>query len=243
MSSVAREFFVDEHISGFKLFGSLHLFLILVVFFGLFLIYHYRNDIAHIKRKKMVRYLLCLILLSNMLIYYGELIYYGNYTWKTHLPLHFCYISGFSFMYYLLTEKRKVYHIIYFFSFLGPLPAILWPKMVSSFDSFIFYQWIISHHVFLLGSFFIYYMDQFHLEHKDVFHTFLSAQLIFIVMSVFNQIFNTNYIFSSGIPEYMFRLYPILEYFNYPFLLIEVLGIVVLGIAYIPVLLNKRENN
>lgn len=243
MSSVIEEFFVDNHISGFKFFGPLHLFLILVVFLGLYLIYHYRNHIVKIKHKKLVRYALCLILLSNMLIYYGELIYYGNYTWKTHLPLHFCYISGFSFIYYLLTQNRKVYHIVYFFAFLGPLPAILWPKMVSTFDSFIFYQWIISHHVFLLGSFFIYFMDSFHLGHKDVFHTFMSAQFIFIIMSLFNWGFGTNYIFSSGIPEYMFKLYPVLEYFNYPFFLIEILGIVVLGIAYIPVLLTNRENN
>lgn len=243
MSSVVKEFFVDEKMSGFNLFGPLHLFLIGLVFLGLTLIYRNRNRIANIKNKKAIRYTLCIILFLNMMVYYGELIYYGNYTWKSHLPFHFCYISGFSFMYYLLTEKRSIYKIVYFFAFIGPLPAILWPKMVSTFDSFIFYQWIISHHVFLLGSFFVYFMDHFDLNKRDVYRTFLTAQMIFIVMSIFNFFFKTNYIFSNEIPDYMFQLYPFLKYINYPLVLIEILGFIVLGCAYIPVYLNKRSNN
>lgn len=243
MSSVVREFFIDEKTTGFQFFGPVHLLSVSVVFLGLLVIYWKREKIFKIKQKKLIRFLLCFVLLSNMLIYYGELIYYGNYTWKNHLPLHFCYISGFSFMYYLISQKREIYKVIYFFAFIGPLPAILWPKLTSTFDSFLFYQWIISHHVFLLGSFFIYFMDGFDLTKKDVFHTFIVAQIIFIVMSIFNVCFGTNYIFSSNIPKYMFRLYPFLKYVNYPLILIEILGIVVLGLSCIPIYLNKQRNN
>ena len=132
--------------------------------------------------------------------------------------------------------------MIYFLAFIGPVPAIIWPKMVSSFDSFIFYQWIISHHVFLLGSFFLYYAYDFHIQKKDLWKVLIVANIVLLFATGFNMIFKTNYIFSSEIPAHVFELYPFLKYFNYPLLILEVTGMVMVWIAYIPVYLKQRED-
>ena len=96
-----REFFVDE-VAGttFTLFGPLHIALILFVVIGLGLIYRYRHQIYHLsdRAKKIIKYGLVIVLYLNMLIYYNGFAYYGIYTWKNHLPIHFCYIASFSFM-------------------------------------------------------------------------------------------------------------------------------------------------
>ena len=240
-----REFFVDE-VAGttFTLFGPLHISLILFVVIGLGLIYRYRHQIYHLndRTKKIIKYGLVIVLYLNMLIYYNGFAYYGIYTWKNHLPIHFCYIASFSFMIACLLRKRSWYHVIYFLAFIGPVPAIIWPKMVSSFDSFIFYQWIISHHVFLLGSFFLYYAYDFHIQKKDLWKVLIIANIVLLFATGFNMIFKTNYIFSSEIPAHVFELYPFLKYFNYPLLILEITGMVMVLIAYIPVYLKQRED-
>lgn len=239
-----REFFVDQ-IPGmqFTLFGPLHNALTFIVILGLYLIYYYRDEIRKIssKNKTILTYSFIIILYFNMFIYYNGFSYYGIYSWKNHLPIHFCYISSFSFMIAILLKKKNWLNVIYFFTFIGPLPAILWPKMVSSFDSFIFYQWIISHHFFLLGSFFIYYMYDLEITKKDFIKVFFVANLVFIGATIFNYLFDTNYIFSNEIPEYVFRLYPFLKSFNYPIILLEVTGMIMALVAYIPVILRNKE--
>ena len=239
-----REFFVDQ-IPGmqFTLFGPLHNALTFIVILGLYLIYYYRDEIRKIssKNKTILTYSFIIILYFNMFIYYNGFSYYGIYSWKNHLPIHFCYISSFSFMIAILLKKKNWLNVIYFFTFIGPLPAILWPKMVSSFDSFIFYQWIISHHFFLLGSFFIYYMYDLEITKKDFIKVFFVANLVFIGATIFNYLFDTNYIFSNEIPEYVFRLYPFLKSFNYPIILLEVTGMIMALVAYIPVILKNKE--
>lgn len=239
-----REFFVDQ-IPGmqFTLFGPLHNALTFIVILGLYLIYYYRDEIRKIssKNKTILTYSFIIILYFNMFIYYNGFSYYGIYSWKNHLPIHFCYISSFSFMIAILLKKKNWLNVIYFFTFIGPLPAILWPKMVSSFDSFIFYQWIISHHFFLLGSFFFYYMYDLEITKKDFIKVFFVANLVFIGATIFNYLFDTNYIFSNEIPEYVFRLYPFLKSFNYPIILLEVTGMIMALVAYIPVILRNKE--
>lgn len=239
-----REFFVDEVIGmKFNLFGPLHNTLTLIVILGLYLIYRYRHRINNLsdKTKAIIKYLLIIVLYTNMFIYYNGFAYYGIYSWKKHLPIHFCYISSFSFMIALLFNKRNWYHVIYFFTFIGPVPAIIWPKMVSSFDCFIFYQWIISHHVFLLGSFFVYYMYDFYITKDDIKKVIVIANLIFLFATIFNKVFDTNYIFSNEIPDYIFTLYPFLKNFNYPIILLEITGALMVGLAYIPVYLKEKE--
>lgn len=241
---VMREFFVDE-IPGmtFTLFGPIHIALIFILVLGLFLIYEYRHEIKNLsdKTKSMIKYGLILVLYLNMFIYYNGYSYYGIYTWKNHLPIHFCYISSFSFMIALLLNKKNWLNVIYFFTFIGPLPAIIWPKMVSSFDTFIFYQWIISHHVFLLGSFFLYYMYDLEIGKRDFCKVIVLANLVFIFATIFNYLFDTNYIFSNEIPEYIFKLYPFLRHFNYPIILLEITGIIMALIASIPILLKRKD--
>lgn len=239
-----REFFVDQ-IPGmqFTLFGPLHNALTFIVILGLYLIYYYRDEIKNIspRNKTILTYGLIIILYLNMFIYYNGFSYYGIYSWKNHLPIHFCYISSFSFMIALLLKKKNWLNVIYFFTFIGPLPAIIWPKMVSSFDSFIFYQWIISHHIFLLGSFLVYYMYDLKITKKDFIKVFFAANLVFIFATIFNYIFNTNYIFSNQIPKHVFQLYPFLRHFNYPIILLEITGMCMAFVAYIPVILRNKE--
>lgn len=243
---MVREFFVDD-IQGipFKLFGIIHFLCILITIIGMFLVYINRNKILELPYniKKRIKLLIVLIMFINMKLYYIPLIIYGRYDWHNHLPLHFCFISGYLFMYALLSNKTKLYKIIYFFTYMGPIPAILWPDpaVKSSFDSFLFYQFFISHHFFLVANLFVFYSQNISFKLKDTIKSFVVANFIFLTMAIFNMIFKTNYIMSKELPPHIIELFPFLEKVTHPFIILEFTAIIIILIAYIPIYLRNKE--
>lgn len=237
-----REFFLDEVVGiPFKLFGIIHFSCIALLIFLLVLVYKNRNKIRNIKNKKKVKLIIFAILMSNMLIWYGSYIYYGIYDIKIHLLLHFCFIAGNLFMLYLITGWKKLYKIAFFFTFIGPLPAVIFPDLISSFDAFIFYQYFISHHLLMVFSYFVLYMDDFIIEIKDGISAFIAGNILFITMMNINEIFGTNYIMSKRLPEHIYNLFPVFNYIN-PFIILELTCIIVIGILFIPIYIKNKED-
>lgn len=238
-----REFFVDEVVGiPFSMFCKIHLILIMMTVFLFFLIVINQKRIFALKErtKKKIRIIVAIIMFLNMVIYYNGFAYYEIYDVKEHLPLHLCFIAGFTYMFALITGNAKLYKITYFLSFVGPLPAILWPD-IRSVDSFIFIQFIISHHFFLLSSFFLYYAYNIQITKKDMWKTFFITNAIFLFMIGFNSVFGTNYIMSKSFPEPFLNVYPFLRSFDYPVLLLELAGFIVMWIAYIPVYFRNKK--
>ncbi len=240
-----REFFVDEVVKvPFQMFGSVHFFITvatIVLFAG---IVFFRNEIKKIpdKWKERIRIFILLVLYLNMAIYYNGYAHYGVYNVKVHLPLHLCFIGGFSFMYALLTKNVKVYKFAYFISFVGPLPAMIWPDL-KSVDSYVFFQYIISHHFYLLSTVFIYYLYDIKITKKDMWKIFWITNGIILFMAIFNQTFGTNYIMLKGLPERFLNLYPFLRNLDHPILLLELSGIIGMYISYLFAYYNEKGRN
>ncbi len=229
-----REFFLDENIIyPFKLFGRVHIGCILFALLGLIMVYLKRDDIKKIpiKYHKKIKRVFFWILFLNMTIYYSSKVYYGVYDWKVHLPLHICFISGILFMIYLLKPNRKFFKVIFPFVFVGPLPAIIYPELTSSFDYFVFYQYFISHHIFMIFGLFIFYLDDYKVHFEHLVKSLILGNGIFITMTIFNKVFNTNYIMSTTLPDHILKIYPYLASV-WPPLLLEMVAISVLFILY-----------
>lgn len=236
-----REFFVNEHpFVPYKPFGFIHCFCILLVVVALILIYRKRNRIANMpeKQKRKILKIIAFIMLMNMIIYNIAPHVFGYFDYKIHLPFQLCFIAGYLFMYAVLFNKDNLLKLTLFLSFIGPIPAILWPDMPSTFDDFNFWKYFISHHVFICISFFSYYALNYKIEGKDIIKAFLLANCLILIMMPFNHIFHMNYIYSSEIPANIVAMYPWLKNFP-PFLVIEITGIV---IAFFLFLLIRKRN-
>ncbi len=184
-----KSFFIEDKLTGnFKLFGPLHLSLIILLLFGIILLVKNRNKIEKINetKKDKIRIAIVVTLFLTMLIYYVSRVIYGVYDWKVHLPFHFCYIAGFLFMYSVLFKKWNLYKISYFMSFIGPIPAIIWPELYRTFDCFNFYQYIITHHFFLLSSIFILFAYKQEIKKNDFIKAIQVVLGIYIFMAIFN---------------------------------------------------------
>ena len=134
-------------------------------------------------------------------------------------------------MFAILFEKDNLLKLTLFLSFIGPIPAILWPDLPSTFDDFNFWKYFISHHIFICISFFSYFALNYKIELKDIIKAFIFANLLIFIMMPFNHLFNMNYIYSSEIPANIIALYPWLTNLP-PFLVIEVTGLIIAILLY-----------
>lgn len=229
-----REFFVNETPKLlFKQFGLIHNIFILIPIIGLILIYINRNKISKIPKKtaKKILKISAIILLLNMIIFTVGFLYYGVFDYTKHLPFHLCFIANYMFIYGILFDKEWILKYTIFLCFIGPIPAILWPDMVSTIDNFEWWQYVISHHFFIMISFFSYYALNYKVEFKNYIKVFIFTNILMLIMYPFNLIFKTNYIFSTEIPANVMVLYPWLKYFP-PMLTLEVVGLVISGAIY-----------
>ncbi len=229
-----REFFVNEEPHFlFRQFGLIHNMFIVLPIIILIIIYLNRNKIASIPLKKSKKFLKisAIILLLNMIIFTVGFLYYGCFDYTKHLPFHLCFIANYMFMYGILFDKEWILKYTIFLSFIGPIPAILWPDMVSTIDNFEWWQYVISHHFFICVSFFSYYALAYKVNIKNYFKVFILTNLLMFIMYPFNIIFKTNYIFSTEIPDNVMVLYPWLKYFP-PMITLEVVGLAISGAIY-----------
>lgn len=237
-----KEFFTEANGVGFTIFGTLHVTITIFTIFVAIMIFLFRNKLKKFKYKDKMRYIMAGILFINMAVYYISLVLRNDYTWKTDLPLHFCFITGYLFMFILVTKKKNWYKVIYFFTFVGPIPAILLPDLTQTYDRFIFWQFVISHHVMLLCSLYTLVVLEYKVDKNDILKAFAWGNLLVIVMSIFNKICGTNYIMMNELPEHIYRIFPFTEYLP-PILWLELAALVALSIAYIPVYILKLIND
>lgn len=237
-----REFFVNEAPKFlFKQFGLIHCIFIAIPIIVLIIMYINRNKISKIpveKSKKILK-IGAIILLLNMIIFTFGFLYFGVFDYTKHLPLHLCFIANYMFMYGILFEKENILKLTFFLAFVGPIPAILWPDFISTIDNFEWWQYVISHHVFICLSFFSYYALNYKIQLKDYGRVFIFTNILMLIMYPFNLTFNTNYIFSTEIPANVMALYPWLKYFP-PMITLEVVGLAISGAIYY--FLVRRRN-
>lgn len=237
-----KDFFTDVGGTPFILFGSLHMFISIITIITAILVFAYRDKLKTFKWKENIRYILAAVLFTNMSVYYTSLIMLQTYDWKINLPLHFCFITGYLLIYVLVTGNKKLYSVIYFFTFVGPLPAMIWPDLKFNYDRIVFWQFIISHHFMLLSSLYVLTVLEYKICKKDIVKAYLFGNVIIIVMAIFNGIFKTNYIMMGELPAQIYRIYPFVKYMP-PIFWLELVALGAIAIAYVPAyLINRSES-
>ena len=210
-----KEFFVDENITiPFKLFGKTHLFLIAFVLVGLMVIYFNRKRLYQLSNvlKRRIVVIFAIILLLNMIVLYVSSFYYQTFDYKIMLPFHLCYLSNYFYIIAVILKKENWYSYLYFLCFLGPIPAIIFFDVVSVWESFNFYLYVISHHLLVIMGLCTFYLYPRKVELKHVFKLVVVLNIIYFLMKIFNYYFGTNYFFSQAIPPFIIHLMPFLKY-------------------------------
>lgn len=226
-------FFSDSPGTPLVLFGGLYWTLLIGTFLIACIMYFYRKKLRTFKYKRQLCYPFAAILFLNMAVYYIGLACAGDYDVKKHLPLELCFVTGYLLMYILVTGNQKLYRIVYFFTIVGPLPAMIWPNLNGTFDRYVFYQFIISHHFMLLVSLYCMIVLEYRVYRQDVLRAFICGNIFFVIISTINTLWGTNYVMEQKLPDHILKLYPFLTYINIPFLWLELCGSFFILVAFV----------
>ena len=221
-----------EYDSGMELFGALHIGIsaFFLALYAVLIVFRFKlRRFGHFKE---IRRGMAAILFSNMLIHYVGRTAIGEWRLSEDLPLHICFVANFFMMYILCTDnKHGLFSVIYYFTLIGPLPAAVFPDLSRTWSGYLFYQFIISHHVMLLFSLYCVFVLEYKTSLKHAYLAFLFGNAYVASISVFNRFFGTNYIMLGELPEQLYRVFPFLNALP-AFFWLELAGIVSLAAAY-----------
>ncbi len=219
-------------------FGYIHIFLIIGTVLSIYLIYHYRN---YLKNHYNLKILGISILFINMIIYSLGALMMGNYDIKIHLPIHYCYITGFLFIYMILAKKEKMFNYLYYAIFFCTTTVIIFQDPSVAYDRYDFIMIIISHHFLLINSFFVLYVLDYKVNKKGLKYFLIYSIIVYSLVWGINQILNTNYIFNKNFPDFMYEIYPFLKLMPTQIWL-ALLSIPLLYLSYLPIHLKNKSN-
>lgn len=221
-----------EYDSGMELFGALHIGIsvFFLLLYAALIVFRFRlRRFGHFKE---IRRGMAVILAANMLIHYAGRTAIGEWRLSEDIPLHICFVANFFMMYILYTDNRHgLFSVIYYFTLIGPLPAVIFPDLSRTWSGYLFYQFIISHHVMLLFSLYCVFVLEYKTSLKHACLAFLLGNAYVTAISVFNRAFDTNYIMLGELPEQLYRKFPFLS--SLPaFVWLELAGIFSIAAAY-----------
>ena len=134
----------------FILFGTDHIVAILAVILTAILVPFCLKKTS-VKTKHLVGSILASVLILNELLkpYYWSQFF--DYDLLNVLPFHMCALSALSISLFLITQKRILYEVAFFWGIGGGLMALLQPDTPLDFPNLIFIIFYLSHGAMLLA--------------------------------------------------------------------------------------------
>lgn len=215
--------------------GPVHLLLILITVLSIFLIYKFRDKL---KKYEIIRKIIPVILFSNMVIYIAGAIIAGIYDIKVHLPIHYCYITGFLFQYMLLKEKKNWFNMLYYAIFFCTITVVIFQDPAITPDRYEFILLVISHHFLLISSFYTLYVLDYPVNVKGYKPFVIYSVIVYTTVFILNRILGTDYIFNSTLPPWIYEILPFVKALP-PLAWLILLSIPLLALAYLPI---KHKN-
>jgi hypothetical integral membrane protein (TIGR02206 family) len=163
----------------FKLFGPLHIAVIITTFLGVILIQILRSN-------NRLKYFLAFGLIAQILAFNLFHIIRGSYDIYRYLPLHLCTLSAFLAPFALLTKNRVISNLLLFWGLIPAFLAILFPDMGSSEGilTFRFWEFFLSHILIVLSAFYISIHSDLLFKLRD-FSTWKEIVISFFVLALY----------------------------------------------------------
>lgn len=234
-----KHYFGLESDFSLTLFGPVHILLIILTILSILGIYKYKDKL---KKYKFIKTLIPIILFSNMVIYIIGAFATGIFDINVHLPIHYCYITGFVFMYMLINNKSNWYNMLYYAIFFCTITVIIFQDPNITYDRYEFILLVISHHFLLISSFYTLYVLDYKVDKKGYQPFLIYTVIVYVVVFVINKILGTDYIFNTSFPEFIYDYMPFVKLLP-PVVWLLLLSIPLLTLAYLPIKHKINVNN
>lgn len=226
--------------NAFELFGTYHLTALSIIFISNILIVWWGRKASE-KAKKYFRWILATILVLDELLWHFWNIHAGLWSIQTTLPLHLCSIFVFLSAYMLVTKNHRIYEFAYLLGIAGAMQALLTPDAgIYGFPHFRSIQVMVSHGSIVTAAIYMTLVEGFRPTIASVKRVLIGANIYMIFIFFLNLLIHSNYLFIAHKPETA-SLLDLLPPWPIYILLVELIGIIVCFLLYLPFWLSDRR--
>lgn len=220
----------------FIMFGAAHLTVLGLI--ALLNIWLMRFQGATEATRVKVRWTMAIILWLNEIGWHVWNAATGQWSIQTMLPLHLCSVLVWVGALALVTKNYQVYEFMYFMGIAGAIQALLTPDIgIYGFPHYRFFQTYISHGLIVTAAIYMTIVEGFRPTWKSLGRVFIWMNVYMGIVFVVNMLIGSNYLFIARKPETA-SLLDLLPPWPYYIAYIEVIGLVMCLILYIPFIIK-----
>jgi hypothetical integral membrane protein (TIGR02206 family) len=235
------DFFTRDYAGGaFILFGRDHLISLTLVAIICMAIYRFRNRWTEPSKKATRWGLLALIYVceGSWQIWMWAI---GSWTIQGMLPLWLCSVTSWSMPVLLIWRSRKYYQWVYFMGIIGAVMALLTPDLMQyGFPHFRFIEFFTLHGAIIISIVYMTAVENFRPVRKSIPWVIVVTNIYWLFCAWVNSQIGSNYLYTQGklpTPSLLDFLGP------YPWYLLwmEVIGIILCGLLYLPFAIRDQR--
>jgi len=147
-----------------------------------------------------IRYTLAGLLLANWIGYEADRATIGQFNAAHALPMQLCDWAMFATIAALVTLRRGLYEVAYFWGLAGTLQAILTPNLNQGFPSLWFFNFFIAHSGIVVAVLYLTAVEALRPRPWSIARTMLWSQIYLMAALVTNRVTGANYGFLSHRP-------------------------------------------
>ena len=194
------DFFQHGEPNEFSYFSMAHLMPILIMAVLIYLIYRFRKQIRNWKHEETLRIVMAAVLLLSDSAYFWHKIYLQVGQPADHLPVTVCGWAAIMAAFMLLTKRRGIFDVVYFFVLAGSSNALITPAVImdNGPTHFRYYQFWIEHTSIFIAVFYMLFVYGYRINFKSMLRSFGVLLLLGAIAIAINSVIpNANYLFLS----------------------------------------------
>ncbi|MDM5317823.1 TIGR02206 family membrane protein [Fictibacillus sp. b24] len=184
--------------SGFNMFGSEHVFILILIVMVSVIMYVLRSRLMG---KGGVKRILLAGLLLSEISYHLWAVYNNIWTMKFFLPLQLCSLNILLSIVLLLTDNRKLFAFVYLFGLTGAIQGLLTPELYQEPWHFRFLQYFIAHAFIVWTALYYGIVKTFKISWAQFFMSFLWLNVYALGVYLINTAIGANYLFLMKKPD------------------------------------------
>ena len=225
----------------FQLFGIWHLVALAIIVLINFGMVRFRKSSE--KTRTAVRWTMAIILWLDEISWHIWNIYWGHWTIQTMLPLHICSVLVWLAGFMLIFKYFRIYEFAYFIGIGGAMQALLTPDAgIYGFPHYRVFQTFISHGLLITSAVFMTTVEGFRPTWKSFWRVIIGMNIYAAIIYPINRLLGTNYLFINGKPATA-SLLDALPAWPYYIIYMEVIGIVIFLLLYLPFIIKDARKN
>ncbi len=192
--------FFDHGVEGeFSYFTLPHFIPIILMLIVIYLFYKYGEKIRTSKYEENGRIIFASVLLLSDMSYFWHKIYIGANV-ANHLPITVCGWAAVLGAFMLLTKKKGLFDVVYFFVLAGSINALITPAVImdNGPTHFRYYQFWVEHTFIFLAVFYMIFVHGYKINRRSILRS-ASVLIVLTLLAIFvnYNIEGANYLFLS----------------------------------------------